>query len=105
MKIYDSNLSGAAAGGAQRTQETQQTERSGSGRKAELTGEGGDRVELSGSLGRLSRVLSSFQSHRADRVQRLAAQYQSGNYQIDSKAISGAMISEALSEGAGASLS
>jgi len=99
MKIYDSYLGGAAATGAQRTQETQQTERSG-GRSA-ASGDGGDRVEFSGSLGQLARVLSSDGSGRAARVQALAAQYQSGAYRPDSAATSRAMITEALSAGAG----
>ena len=105
MKIYDSNLSGAGASGAQRTQETQQTERSGTGRKTEAGGDAGDRVEFSGTMGRLSQVLSSFQTGRSARVQELAAQYQSGSYRADSKAISSAMISDALSGGAQAGLS
>lgn len=103
MKIYDSNLSGAGTTGAQRTQEMQPVDRSSAGRSA-AAGQGGDRVEFSGTLGRLSRVLSDFQSDRAGRVQALAAQYQSGTYRPDSKAISSAMISDALGGGAQAGL-
>jgi hypothetical protein len=94
MKIYDSNMSGVPAGAAQRTQETQQTDRSTSGRPAG-TGNG-DRVEFSGNLGRLSRVLSTFQADRSNRIQSLAAQYQSGTYRPDPVATSRAMIAEAL---------
>jgi len=98
MKIYDSN-SGIPVGGSQRSQETQQTDRAGAGRTSTTGGEGGDRVEFSGTLGRLSRVLSTFQSDRSTRVEALAAQYQSGSYQPDSMVISRAMISEALGVG------
>jgi flagellar biosynthesis anti-sigma factor FlgM len=95
MKIYDSNTSGIAAGGAQRTQETQQAERSSESR-ASTSGSGGDRVEFSGTLGRLSRVLSTFQADRSNRVQALTAQYQSGTYSMDPAAISRSIITESL---------
>jgi anti-sigma28 factor (negative regulator of flagellin synthesis) len=96
MKIYDSNTSGIPAGGAQRTQETQQADRSSAGRSTTAGSGNGDRVEFSGTLGRLSRVLSTFQADRSNRVQALAAQYQSGTYQPDSAATSRAIIAESL---------
>ncbi len=104
MKIYDSNMGGVPASGAQRTQETQQADRSGAGRSSGSAASGGDRVEFSGTLGRLSRTLSNFQSDRSSRVQQLTAQYQSGTYQPDSKASSRAIVSDALSAGAEAGL-
>ena len=94
MKIYDSNTGGIPAGAAQRTQETPQTDRT-TGRSTPAGGNG-DRVEFSGTLGRLSRVLSTFQADRANRVQALAAQYQSGTYRTDSAATSRALIAESL---------
>ena len=103
MKIYDSNLSGVPAGAAQRSQETQQTDRSNAGRSSAAGN--GDRVELSGPLARLSQVISTFQADRSSRVQALAAQYQSGTYRPDSAATSRAMIAEGLSGAAGAGLS
>ena len=48
-------------------------------------------------MGSLSRALQSFGSSRASLVQSLAAQYQSGTYQVDSAAISRGIVSEALS--------
>ena len=104
MKIYDSNLGGAGATGTQRTQETQQVDRSSAGRTSAASGDGTDRVEFSGTLGRLSRVLSDFQSDRAGRVQALAAQYQSGTYRPDSRAIGSALISDAIGGAAQAGL-
>jgi hypothetical protein len=47
----------------------------------------------------LSQTLSSFHQDRANRVQALAAQYQSGNYRPDSAATSRGMVSEALAAG------
>jgi flagellar biosynthesis anti-sigma factor FlgM len=99
MKIYDSNTCGAPVGGSQRTQETKGLERSGNGRSSAAGESGGDRVEFSGALERLSRTLSSQQSERASKVQALTAQYQNGTYRTDSAAVGRAMISEALSGG------
>jgi anti-sigma28 factor (negative regulator of flagellin synthesis) len=104
MKIYDSNMSSVGANASQRSQETQQTDRSNAGRSSAADGGNGDRVEFSGTLGRLSRVLSTFQNDRSSRVQALAAQYQAGAYQPDSGATSRGLISEALSGGAEAGL-
>jgi hypothetical protein len=99
MKIYDSNLGGTAAAGTQRNQETQQTVRTDSTRSSQVTGAGGDRFEFSGTLGRLSRAISTGESDRASRVQALASQYQAGLYSPNSAATSRAMIGDALSSG------
>ena len=100
MKVYDNNLSGTSAAPTGRAQETQKTgsenARTGSvkpGSKSE------DRVEFSSTLGSLSRAMAADGSSRANRVQALAAQYQSGNYRPDFLATSRGMVSEALSEG------
>jgi hypothetical protein len=98
MKIYDSNMGGVPASGAQRTQETQQADHYRPGGKVAL-GSGADRVEFSGTLGQLSRAISSSQADRSSRIGALAAQYQSGTYKPDSAATSRAMISEALGFG------
>ena len=98
MKIYDSNVGSAASGAAQRSQETQQTDRSHTGRSPASDSGNGDRVEFSGTLGRLSRVLSTFQADRFGRVQALAAQYQNGTYRPDPAATSRAMVSDALGQ-------
>jgi anti-sigma28 factor (negative regulator of flagellin synthesis) len=99
MKIYDQNPSGAAAAGTNRTQDVQQSDRSKGTQSSRSASEGGDRVEFSGSLGRLSKVLSTDQADRAGRVQALTAQYQSGTYRADSAATSRGMVGEALGSG------
>ena len=101
MKVYDTNLAGASAAEAGRAQESQKVNRNGSAQGSSSSGavSGADRVELSGALSRLSESLSSFQQSRASRVESLTAQYQSGQYQPDSQAISRAMVSESLSAG------
>src|SRR5882757_6496800 len=98
MKIYDNNLGGAAAAETSRKQDIQQIDRSNTGQSS-AAGNSSDRVELSGTLGRLSRALSGFQTDRASRVQSLAAQYQEGTYHPDSTATSHSIVSEALDAG------
>jgi|ERR1035441_4044265 hypothetical protein len=96
MKIYDRNLTGSSANEAGRAQELQKTGGAGSGKSAKSGSTSNDSVEFSGALGMLSRVLASSDTSRATRVQSLAAQYQSGNYQPNSMATSQGMITESL---------
>jgi len=98
MKVYENNFAGITPAETGRTQETQkpdwsQTDRTGAGNRSE------DHVELSSTLGHLSRAMASYGSSRASHVQALAAEYQSGSYSPDSLATSRGIISEALSAG------
>ena len=101
MRIYDTNLTGTSASETGRAQESQKPSRAGTGK----TPAGGgldrstDRVEFSGTLSRLSRALTTFESSRASRIQTLAAEYQKGNYKADSLATSRGIVSDALSAG------
>jgi Anti-sigma-28 factor, FlgM len=97
MKIYDSNVSGDAIAESHRSQATQRTDSIGTTRSSSTSG--GDQVEFSGRLGRLSGALSGFQTDRAARVQALAAQYQNGTYRADSAATGRAIVGEALRAG------
>ena len=98
MRVNDRNALGSAAAEAGRAQETQKTGREDNVRSG-TADSSGDRVELSSNLDRLSQAISSFSSQRADRVQSLAADYQSGRYRADALATSRAMITDALSAG------
>jgi hypothetical protein len=101
MRIYDQNLTGAAAAESGRSPETQKADREAT---TSLAGSGsggsGDRVELSSALASVSRALVSYQSDRAGKVQSLTVQFRSGRYQPDSQATSHGIVSEALSAGA-----
>src|SRR4051812_46934306 len=88
MRINDRNLTGAAAAEAGRTQKVDRFE---SGSSRATAGLGGDRVELSGALGNLSKAMASYETGRSNKVHALAAQYQSGNYRPDSAATSRGM--------------
>lgn len=98
MKIYDRNLTGAAAAGSTRTQDTQKADSNPStGVPSSSRSGGGDQVELSGTLGRLSQALAAQGTERASHVATLTAAYRSGSYQPDSMGASKGLISEALS--------
>jgi hypothetical protein len=101
MKIYDQNLTGTSAPEMGRAQESQKLSRAGSGSSTTRSGVDGsdDRVEFSGTLSRLSRALTTFESTRASRVQALAVEYQSGKYQPDAAATSRGLVAEAISDG------
>ena len=97
MKVDNRNLTGATPAESGRTQETGKSNRN----QAVPTGTAAtdrtaDRVELSSTLEALSRAMSALGSERANRVQALAAQYQSGGYHADSAATARGMVSEAL---------
>jgi anti-sigma28 factor (negative regulator of flagellin synthesis) len=97
MKVYDRNMTGASAADAGRTQEAQKAQSTSSSKTAGAAGAGSsDSVQLSSTLGSLSRAMSSFSSDRSAKIQSLTAQYQSGSYNADSAAISTNMVSEAI---------
>ena len=98
MRIYESGFggtSGVASAQAANTGKNQSVSSTGG------SSSGNDHVELSSALGTLSRALSSFGSGRTQRVQALAAQYHSGQYKVDAAAVSKAMLSAAVTAGAG----
>jgi anti-sigma28 factor (negative regulator of flagellin synthesis) len=102
MKVYDRNLTGAAAAGSTRTQDTQKVESSPSGgAQSSSRSSAGDQVELSGTLGRLSEALSTQGTQRTAKVAALAAAYRSGNYQPNAAGASKGLVSEALSAAGG----
>jgi hypothetical protein len=99
MKVYDSNLTGTTAAQAGRSQETQKPDQTDNTRFHQAGSRSEDRVELSSTLGRLSKAMAAYGSSRASQVQALAAQYQAGRYRPDSLATSRGMVSEALNAG------
>src|SRR4051794_14660293 len=97
MKIQDQTLAGAAAE-TQRGHHVHGTGKS-SGTRSTQDASSYDQVEFSGTLGALSRALSTSDADRSARVNSLAEQYRNGTFRVDSAAISRGMISEALDAG------
>lgn len=97
MRIDDRNLNGAAELQTGRTPDTHAAERPGA-TSGSLVSEtrSGDRVEISGTAGLVSQALVAGSVERAQRIQQLATEYRSGNYQPNSLATSKAIIQDAL---------
>jgi Anti-sigma-28 factor, FlgM len=96
MRIYDRDLTGTAAADTGRAPETQKADRDTAAAPSQIGSNSGDRVELSSGLASVSRALASYASDRATQIQQLAAQFQSGNYQPNSLAISQGLVAQAL---------
>jgi anti-sigma28 factor (negative regulator of flagellin synthesis) len=99
MKVYDRNLTGAAAAGSSRTEDTRKAGGDSSSAASSGRGTSGDQVQLSGTFGRLSQALSVQGSQRAAKVAALTAAYRSGNYQPNAVGTAKGLVSEALSAG------
>ncbi|MEO8592004.1 MAG: flagellar biosynthesis anti-sigma factor FlgM [Candidatus Solibacter sp.] len=56
-------------------------------------------MELSGFTDRLSRAMQDVSASRVQRLNELSAAVRSGSYQVDAKAVSHAMVSQAISSG------
>jgi hypothetical protein len=98
MKVYDVNLTGTSASETGRAQETQKADRAANSRTAGANSSS-DRVELSATLARVARAVSSYSADRANQVQALTQQYHSGNFRPSSVKTSQGMVAEALSSG------
>ena len=101
MRVDDRNLTGVPTTESGRTQESGRVNREDDVRSASSpeSGNTGDQVELSSTLGSLSRAISADDAGRQGKIEALAAQYQNGAYQPDAQATSKGMISEALAAG------
>jgi len=97
IRIQSNSLEGANALQTSRAQETPQAGQSErqSGLKA-LEG-GQDSVQISSLSGQISAINHEQNVQAADRVAALTALYAQGNYQVDARNLSRALVSDALS--------
>jgi anti-sigma28 factor (negative regulator of flagellin synthesis) len=100
MRIYDRDLTGTASTESGRPQETQKVDRDATATSSQSGSTASDRVELSSGLASVSRALAAYGSDRANKVQQLTAQVQSGSYSPSSLSISQGMVANALGGGA-----
>ena len=98
IRIYNDGLAGAAASEASRAQESSRAGTSGKPSSGSAAG-GEDQVQISS----LSEALAAQSSQRAERVQHLAAAYQSGRYQVNPTEVSRAIVNQALQAGSAGS--
>jgi len=94
MRVNDQNLTGVNTASTAGSHEAQRAGRTASGSAGSTAH--GDRVELSGAVGTISRALAADSGGRAARVRELAAQYQAQQYRPDAAATSRAMIADAV---------
>jgi flagellar biosynthesis anti-sigma factor FlgM len=101
MRIVDStNLGNATPAQTGRAREVHPNDSKGKIGSAARTGSSAsDSVELSGFTDRLSRTMQDAAASRTQRVTELTAAVRSGTYQVDAKAVSHAMVSQAISSG------
>lgn len=100
MQIVDNNsLSNNALEQTNRAVEPQPAASTGQGSGATSSSSQTDGVQLSNFAGTLSQVLQSDSTGRSQRIAQLAAAVQSGTYQVDSMAVSRAVIDHAISSG------
>lgn len=70
---------------------------SGSTRAARHSDSGNDQIDLGSQTGLLSQAVSAGSEERASRVEQLRALVQSGQYQVDTVALSRAIVTAGLS--------
>jgi anti-sigma28 factor (negative regulator of flagellin synthesis) len=98
IRIQNDGLTGTAASETNRALDVVQIG-SGGNRSGSRTGASTDRVEISSLSGRIADASSASAAAQANRVSQLAALYSSGRYQVDSSALSRAMVSQAIQAG------
>lgn len=96
MRIDDRQLTDSQAAQAGKANPAQAAGRAQEARSAGPNSSlNSDQVQLSGLLERLGEAIHTADRERAGRVEQLAGQYAAGTYQVDSKAVSRAIIAEA----------
>ena len=95
IRIQNDALSGSSAAETSRTQDVVQIG-SHSSNAASRSGGPTDSVEISSLFNRISDASNSLEAAQNKRVNYLTQLYQSGRYQVDSAAVSRALVSQAL---------
>lgn len=101
MRIVDStNLGNTTPAQTGRTGELRSIDSGGKTGSAKRSASSAtDSVQLSGFADRLSRTMQEAATTRTQRISQLSAAVSSGAYHVDAKAISQAMVGEAISSG------
>jgi anti-sigma28 factor (negative regulator of flagellin synthesis) len=95
MKINDYSAMNISTWPSDKSSDTQKAD-AGSSRGLQLVKSGGDKIDVGGQANLLSQAQSAGSSDRAGLVDRLRGLVQSGQYQVDSYALSQSMITGAL---------
>jgi len=96
IRIYNEGVAGSAASEAHRAEELSRVHSPSKQPSVGQAGSGEDQIQIS-SLSEAIAAQGKVQSaHQADRVRHLAAVYQSGQYHVDSRKVSSALVANAL---------
>jgi anti-sigma28 factor (negative regulator of flagellin synthesis) len=101
VRIQTDHLAGTQAAETSRAKDISQVSNSSSA-KAGKAGGSADNVEISSLSEGIAAANSAQQAQQTSRVHHLASLFQSGNYHVDSSAVSKAMVSSALGNAGGA---
>ncbi len=97
MRIDNQNLNGATGIQPGRPNETTSVDNLTSTPATQGSGSaGGDSADISSLAGNLSQTLASQAVGRAQRIQELAQQYSAGTYRPDARAVSSALVEDAI---------
>jgi flagellar biosynthesis anti-sigma factor FlgM len=98
MKINTEVSAGVSTQQTGRTEEVSRVQ-SQQGQKVSTGSAGGDQVDLSSLAERVAEATAAAETDQANKVDRLAALYQSGQYRVDSSKVSAAIVQHALDQG------
>jgi hypothetical protein len=97
MRVEERNLNGAGGPQPGRATESQEAGRPGSTVSGHVSeSAGGDRAEISSVAGTVSQALTTHAAERAQRVGKLAAEYRAGQYNVNARSASQALVRDAL---------
>ena len=97
MRVEDRNLNGAGGSQPGRAAGVDETGRTGSPAGGQVTeAAGGDRAEISSLAGTVSQAITAHAAERAQRIEKLAAEYRAGHYNVSARSASQALVRDAL---------
>jgi len=98
IRIQNDGLTGAMAPETSRTQDVVQIGNLSTGLSSRI-GSASDNVEISSLSGNIADASSALATAQASRLRQLTQLYQSGRYQVDTSAVSRALVANALQSG------
>jgi anti-sigma28 factor (negative regulator of flagellin synthesis) len=97
MKVDDRNLNGVSGLQSGRTSQAHESDRPGASSGPKISeSAGGDRSEISSLAGNVSGAIAASSADRAGHIARLTQEYRAGNYSVNPRSISRAMIHDGL---------
>ncbi|HUI55990.1 MAG TPA: flagellar biosynthesis anti-sigma factor FlgM [Bryobacteraceae bacterium] len=96
IRIYNEGVAGSAASEAHRAEELSRANAPSKQPSVGQIGSGEDQIQISSLSEHIAAQGSVQSAQQADKVRHLAAVYQSGQYHVDSRKVSSALVANAL---------